>query len=117
MCGISNSLQLIYSCLVLALVLTVALAQTCERLDPELFPSCVNIGHNQTFKFPSYVDKNRLSAHVKRVIKKNCANGLDTSLVRFDVTSVIVNIGNHSFTSLCGRFVLHFLFTKNVKFF
>ena len=70
MCGISNSLQLIYSCLVLALVLTVALAQTCERLDPELFPSCVNIGHNQTFKFPSYVDKNRLSAHVKRVIKR-----------------------------------------------
>ena len=74
MCGPSNCLRPIYACLVSAVALSVVLAQTCERLDPELFPSCVNIGHNQTFKFPSYVDKNSLSAHVKRVIKRrsNC---------------------------------------------
>ena len=47
--------------LLLTIVLTAAAAQTCEKLDPDLFPSCVNIGHNQTFKLPSYVDKKMLS--------------------------------------------------------
>ena len=88
MCGPSNCLRPIYSSLVSAVVLNVVLAQTCERLDPELFPSCVNIGHNQTFKLPSYVDKERLSEILKwmNMYRSDCsvslsaANAVDCAL-------------------------------------
>ena len=62
-------------CLLLSIVLTAAAAQTCEKLDPKLFPSCVNIGHSQTFKLPSYVDKELIARFLNysNIYASNCS--------------------------------------------
>ena len=51
------------------------LAQTCERLDPMLFPSCHSIGHTHTFPLPAFVDQARLSTLLQsfRNLTSKCA--------------------------------------------
>ena len=57
-----SSLLQAYTCVLFcAAVMTVILAQTCQKLDPNLFASCVKISHNQTFALPSSVDLNMIS--------------------------------------------------------
>lgn len=71
----SQYLRPIYTCLFSVVQLIVVSAQRCEKLDPELFPSCVNIGHNQTFKIPSHIDKERISDVLRWINKyrSNCS--------------------------------------------
>ena len=64
-------------------------AQTCQRLDHNLFPSCINIGHNQTFTFPLDVDWTAISTVLQwyRNQTSNCSisqsapNAVDCALL------------------------------------
>ena len=81
-------------------------AQTCEKLDPELFSPCVNIGHGQTFKMPSFVDKNRLSKIIRLAtnFRLNCTAPLNVSLaVQCSIFVPLCKEGRKSPFPLCRR--------------
>lgn len=60
-----SSLRHVYACLFFLILCVVISAQKCERLDPNLFSTCVKIGHNQTFTFPSDVDWVQMSRAIE----------------------------------------------------